>query len=96
MSKSWKQALVAWFASHKVYPPEARRRGEEGNVAVRFTVEPSGQVVAVAVVHSSGSPRLDAAAEALLRNASLPPFEASMPRTPITTTVELRYRLNDD
>ena len=95
MSESWEQALDAWLASHRVYPQEARRRGEEGNVIVRFTVEPSGQVVAVALVHSSGSPRLDAAAEALVRNASLPPFEASMPRTPITTMVTIRYRLED-
>ena len=42
-------------------------------VRVRFTVEPSGKVLDVSVVQSSGSARLDAAALALLRNAAVPP-----------------------
>ena len=95
MSVSWQQALAAWLAAHKVYPEEARRRGEQGNVTLRFTVEPSGQVVNVAVVHSSGSRLLDTAAQAMLRNAKLPPFDPSMPRVPITTTVPIRYHLED-
>jgi protein TonB len=95
ISASWKQALAAWLASHKVYPEEARRRGEQGNVTLRFTVEPSGQVANVAVVRGSGSSRLDAAAEAMLRNATLPPFDAGMRQTPITATVQIHYALED-
>jgi len=92
---SWERALSAWLASHKVYPEEARRRDEQGNVTVRFTVEPSGRVTDVAVVGSSGAPRLDAAAAALLRNATLPPFDPSMPQRPISATVQIRYHLED-
>jgi periplasmic protein TonB len=95
ISLSWERALSAWLASHKVYPEESRRRGEEGNVTVRFTVGPSGQVSDVTVVGSSGSSRLDAAAEALLRHAVLPPFDASMPQRPVTATVQIRYQLED-
>lgn len=95
ISASWRQALAAWLASHKVYPEEARRRGEEGNVTLRFTVEPSGQVVNVAVVHGSGSARLDAAAEAMLRNAALPPFDPTMRQAPVTATVQIRYALEN-
>jgi periplasmic protein TonB len=95
ISLSWERELSAWLAAHKVYPQEAKRRGEEGNVTVRFTVEPSGEVSNVAVVGSSGSSRLDAAAEALLRNARLPRFDASMPQRPITATVQIRYQLED-
>jgi protein TonB len=89
------QALSAWLASHRVYPEEARRRGEQGAVTVRFTVEPSGRVVDVSVVRSSGSPRLDAAAEAMLRGAVLPPFDPSMRQAPQTATVQIRYSLED-
>jgi protein TonB len=94
-SASWRQALAAWLASHKVYPEEARRRGEQGNVTLRFTVEPSGRVVDVAVVHGSGSSRLDAAAEAMLHGAALPPFDATMRQAPVTATVQIHYALED-
>jgi len=87
--------LAAWLASHKVYPAEARRRGEQGNVTLRFTVEPSGQVVKVAVARGSGSPRLDAAAAAMLRGAILPPFDPAMRQVPVTATVQIRYALRD-
>jgi protein TonB len=94
-SESWRQALAAWLAAHKVYPEEAVRRDEQGNVTLRFTVEPSGRVENVTVVHGSGSPRLDAAAQAMLRGATLPPFDPSMPQVPITTTVPIHYELQD-
>jgi len=64
-------------------------------VRVRFTVEPSGKVLDVSVVQSSGSARLDAAALALLRNAAVPAFDTSMAREPVTATVAIRYRLED-
>jgi protein TonB len=95
VSASWTQALAVWLASHKVYPEEARRRGEQGNVTLRFTVEPSGEVASVAVVHGSGSSRLDTAAEAMLRNATLPRFDPAMRQVPITVTVQIHYALED-
>jgi protein TonB len=58
-------------------------------------VEPSGQVAKVTVVRGSGSPRLDAAAEAMLHNASLPPFDRQMPQVPVTATVQIHYALED-
>ena len=64
-------------------------------MTLRFTVEPSGRVVNVAVAHGSGSPRLDAAAEAMLRGAAVPPFEPSMRQAPLTATVQIRYALED-
>jgi periplasmic protein TonB len=87
--------LEAWLASHRIYPEEARRRGEQGTVTLRFTVQPSGRVVDVSVVRSSGSQLLDKAAEAMLRGAAVPPFDALMSQEPITTTVQIHYRLED-
>lgn len=93
LSTSWKQALATWLATHRVYPEMARRRAEQGNVTVRFTVEPSGQVTQVFVVHSSGFDLLDAAAKAMLRGATVPPFSGGMAAQPVTATVQIRYAL---
>jgi protein TonB len=82
----WQHELSGWLAAHKTYPDEARRRGEQGGVVLRFTVE---------LVSSSFSPRLDDAAQAILRNASLPPFPATMPQEQITVTMQIKYRLTD-
>lgn len=90
---SWQSGVAAWLAAHKSYPEDARRRGEEGRVVIRFTVERSGQVVDAEVVGSSGSARLDAATLALLRGASLPAFPASMPQGRVTITTSVRFTL---
>jgi len=89
----WSRSVSEWLEAHRTYPDEARRRGEEGRVALRFTVDRAGAVLDVELVHSSGSPRLDAAALALLRTAALPPFAASMTAGQITITMQIRYGL---
>jgi protein TonB len=45
------------------YPPLARRFGEEGKVLLRVFVEPGGRPSQVEIKSSSGSPRLDQAAQ---------------------------------
>lgn len=45
-----------------VYPPLARRLGEEGKVLLRVQVSPEGLPLAVEIHQSSGHPRLDEAA----------------------------------
>jgi protein TonB len=49
-----------------VYPPLARRNGEEGSVLLRLRLDERGAVVEAVVVESSGSARLDRAASAAL------------------------------
>ena len=95
ISTAWRQALAAWLAAHKSYPEAARRRGEEGSVALRFAVERSGRVTEVSVARGSGSPVLDAAAEAMLRNATLPAFPATMSQERIVVTVQLHFSLTN-
>ncbi len=95
VSPAWRQALAAWLTSRKTYPDEARQSGAEGGVVLRFTVERSGRVRDVVLVRSSGSPVLDAAAEAMLRGAALPAFTAEMPSESITVTVQVHYSLTD-
>lgn len=92
---SWKNAVATWLTIHRTYPPEARRRGEEGNVVLRFTANSLGQVSDVSPVQSAGSRLLDDAAVRFLHSAALPAFPAGMPTDPITMTVQIRYALRN-
>jgi len=50
------------------YPPLSRRMGEEGKVVLRVSVNPQGTADSVEIRTSSGSPRLDEAAQKTVRN----------------------------
>jgi periplasmic protein TonB len=89
----WQASVSGLLATRKTYPEEARRRGEEGRVVVRFTVDRSGRVVDAAIVSASGSTLLDEAALGLLRQAALPAFPATMTQARITITTSMRYSL---
>ncbi len=95
ISTDWQRSLAAWLTAHKTYPEFARQRGIEGSVVLRFTAARSGQVLSVSVARSAGSPVLDSAAEALVRDATLPPFPAGMPQQTATVTVTLHYTLTN-
>ncbi len=67
--------LVARIRAHRRYPELARRRGIEGTVVLRFSVRPDGRVAALEVI-GSADPALDEAArDAVLDAAPLPPVE---------------------
>ena len=91
----WQHLLADWLAAHKTYPEAARRRGIEGEVVLRFTVDRSGRVLDVEVVRGAGSPTLDTAAETMLRDAVLPPFTAAMAQDKATVTIQIRYALTN-
>ena len=93
ISPGWQSALGAWLQANKTYPDEARRRGEEGRAAVRFTVSRDGRVVDFQLLRSTGSTILDAAVERLLRGARLPPFPSGMDQEQVTVTLQIRYAL---
>lgn len=61
------------------YPRAARRVGAEGQVLVRFTVEPSGRVGACTVARSSGNADLDATTCSLIQKRYR--FEPARDRT---------------
>jgi protein TonB len=84
--------VAAWIERHRVYPDAARRQGEQGQVLVRLTLDPSGHVTQATLMRESGAPALDAAALDLLRGAAMPapPASGSEARN---LTVSLRYRL---
>jgi len=90
---SWQGELASWLNTHKTYPMEARRRGEQGRATVRFTVSRDGQVQDVLLLSSTGSVMLDEAIEHMLHGAHVPPFPSAMEQTTVTVTVQIRYAL---
>jgi len=95
VSPAWRQALAAWLSAHKTYPEAARRDGAEGGVVLRFSVDRSGHVHDVALIRGSGTGILDAAAESLLRGATLPAFSEGMTQDSVTVTVQIQYSLTE-
>ena len=93
-SPAWLAGVNEWLLAHRSYPEMARRLGQEGAVAVRFTVDRDGRVLNVSLIRSSGSEVLDQAAQAMLHNVRLPPFPPEMLQAQQTVTVSIRYRLD--
>lgn len=94
ISAGYRGALSGWLENHKHYPESARARGEEGRVVLRFRVDRYGRLLDYAVVGSSGYPELDAAVDAMMRGATLPPFPADMTANDIQVTVTVRFGLS--
>ena len=93
-SADWLADVSAWLAAHRSYPETARRLGRQGTVVLQFTVDPQGGVMDVSLAQSSGSDLLDNAAEAMLRDAHLPPFPPQMNLPRQSLTVPIHYRLD--
>ena len=93
ISAGYRGLLSAWLESHKQYPQSAREHGEQGRVVLRFRVARSGRVLDYAVAGSSGYPDLDAAVDAMMRGAVLPPFPADMASPEIEVSVTVRFAL---
>jgi periplasmic protein TonB len=93
VSPGYRALLSAWLESHKRYPDSARQRGEEGHVILRFAVDRSGRVLNFALAQSSGFPDIDASIEEMMRNATLPPFPATMTQPRIDVSVTVRFSL---
>jgi TonB family protein len=94
ISPDYRSLLSSWLETHKRYPPEARQRGEEGRAVLRFRVDRSGRVIDYSVVSSTGFADLDAAVEAMMRGAVLPPFPVSMREPEIEVSVTIRFGLS--
>lgn len=78
------------------YPPESRRRGEEGSVRVSLRVGPDGRVQMAEVIESSGHPALDRAAVAAVRRWRFRP--ATQAGLPVAATMQtaVHFRLTEE
>ena len=93
VAADWRAALVAWVQAHKSYPRAAQLRGIEGVVAVRVTVDPSGQVRDVTIEESSGSELLDGVVRRMFEGAQVPPFPPGMARAARTEPLRVGFAL---
>lgn len=93
VSSGYRSMLSAWLESHKRYPESAREHGEEGRAVLRFRVDRSGRVLNYAVASGTGYADLDAAIDAMMRGATLPPFPADMTASDVEVSVTLRFSL---
>ncbi|MNF66507.1 Filamentous hemagglutinin [compost metagenome] len=66
---SWQSRLLAHLNRYKRYPEDARRRGQQGVVKLRFVVDARGQVQSFELAARSGNPSLDRATLQMIRRA---------------------------
>ena len=93
VSPGYRSLLSAWLESHKRYPESARARAEEGRAVLRFRVDRSGRVLNYALAAGTGFADLDAAIDAMMRGATLPPFPADMAASDVEVSVTVRFSL---
>lgn len=77
---------------HFVYPKEAKLKGWEGVVKVKFTLAQDGRIKEMDVAESSGYPLLDAAAMLAIKDASPYPFPKNYPKEETEITLPLTYK----
>lgn len=85
--------ISAWLNRNKRYPKRARRRGHQGLVTVRFTVDRTGRVLSSDIVRSSGHTALDDEVRALMRRGPMPRMPKAMKQARMTMTVPIRFQL---
>ncbi len=87
-------ALQARLERYKDYPRPAQRRGEEGTVLLRFTINRYGMVVEHAIVQSSGFQSLDNSVEHMIRRAQpLPAIPREMGRDWMEVILPVQFQL---
>lgn len=88
------ELLKMRVGAFKKYPPEAKSRGVQGRVRVRFQVDRGGKVMGVAVIDGSGSRELDRAAVNAVKSASpFPRAPSGMFSYPLTLELEVSFEL---
>ncbi|MAY64075.1 MAG: energy transducer TonB [Rhizobiales bacterium] len=85
----WQSRLMAHLERRKRYPGDARRRGEEGIVYVRFSIDAGGNVRSASIARSSGYTALDNEVLSLVRRAS--PVPKPPPGVNKTITAPVRF-----
>jgi protein TonB len=90
----WQSRVLARLNAVKAYPSSARARRQQGVVLIRFTLDRTGAVLAVALAQTSGFALLDREALALPRRASplpQPPEDVKGQRIELVVPVEFHF-----
>jgi TonB family protein len=69
--------LQAWWDVHAYYPKHASNNDEAGAAKIHLQITPNGKIFSVALVDSSGSKTIDAAALSAFRTGAVHPFPES-------------------
>ena len=94
IQQDYLQQLVARINANKHYPQKARRRGWEGQVSLKFSILPSGEVRNVKILSSSDYAILDKSALKAIHD-SLPfePFPSNLGLAKLDLELPIIYQL---
>lgn len=90
--------LSMWLNQHKRYPAVARRRGQEGEITVRFSINAEGKLLSHEIVSPARHASLNAAVVKMLNTASpMPaiPAELRNGKTKFEYTIPVLFKLTD-
>lgn len=88
----WESSVLRHLGQRRKYPADARSRGEEGRVIVRFTIDAAGNVQSASIAGSSGFATLDQAALDLVYASSpVPRPPEGLPRSRLTIGMPIDY-----
>ena len=85
----WMAGVRAKISRAKLYPQEARSLNQTGSPMVAVTIGPSGNLVSVTLLVSSGSRALDAEAVAVMRRAA--PYQPPPDGRPTTLRIPIAF-----
>lgn len=89
--------LARWLERHKQYPSIARRRNQQGEVVIQFTMNAQGKLLQHSIVKPSRHESLNKATRNMLEKAApLPPVPPALRngRTQFSYTIPVRFKLD--
>jgi TonB family protein len=87
------ELLSEYVETHKFYPEQAGRNGEQGTAVVKVLMTRDGTVKDVRLEESSESRLLDLALLSLFRDKHLPPFPDDMKENEHEFTISMTYEI---
>ncbi len=87
------EQLTDYVETHKFYPEQSGRNGEQGTVTIKAVIERDGTVKAVQLEQSSEYRMLDVALMSMFRDKHLPPFPDDMKENEQTFTITMTYEI---
>jgi TonB family protein len=87
------ELLSEYVETHKYYPEQAGRNGEQGTATIKATIERDGTVKDVRLEQSSESRMLDLALLSMFRDKHLPPFPDDMKENERDFTISMTYEI---
>lgn len=95
IESNYTAALLKAIEHHRHYPLRARRRGDEGEVLIDFTILKNGKITGIQIASTSHSTSLDhAASKALEQLGQFKPIPRQLQRNSWDFRIPVRFALN--